>query len=78
MGDTDMTDKTGGAAITPDGIRVQKGQVWRDLDKRMRGRTVVVEWVSPDGTVARVKGAHRTKLLIRRMYRCSTGWELVK
>lgn len=66
-------------AITKDGIEVKAGQVWRDLDRRMGGRTVIVEWVSVDGKVARVKGARSTtQLSIRRMHRHSTGWELVK
>ena len=64
--------------ITKDGITVKQGQIWRDLDKRMRGRTVSVEWVSGDGTIARVKGVRSTQLLIRRMHHHSTGWELVK
>ena len=63
---------------TKDGIEVRAGQVWRDLDKRMRGRTVTVEWVSKDGTIARVKGVRSTQLSISRMHRHSTGWELVK
>ena len=66
------------SAITKDGVEVKAGQVWRDLDKRMNGRTVVVEWVSRCGTVARVKGARSTQLSISRMHRHSTGWELVK
>lgn len=65
-------------AITKEGIEVKAGQVWRDLDRRMNGRTVTVEWVSVDGTVARVKGARSTQLSINRMHRHSTGWELVK
>jgi len=62
--------------ITKEGIEVKAGQVWRDLDKRMNGRTVVVLFAR--GGVAKVKGARETELAIRRMHKHSTGWELVK
>ena len=65
-------------AVTKEGIEVKAGQKWRDLDKRMNGRIVTVEWVSVDGTIARVKGARSTQLSISRMHRHATGWELVK
>lgn len=61
--------------ITKEGIEVKAGQVWRDLDKRMKGRTVTVLFAV--GGVARVKGARTTELAISRMHRHSTGWELV-
>lgn len=61
--------------ITREGIEVKTGQVWRDLDPRMKGRKVVVLWVS-DG-YARVKGARETQLNVKRMHKHSTGWELV-
>lgn len=61
--------------ITKEGIEVKAGQVWRDLDKRMKGRTVTVIFATAG--VARVKGARTTELAIRRMHRHSTGWELV-
>lgn len=61
--------------ITKEGIEVKAGQVWRDLDKRMNGRTVTVIFATAG--VARVKGARTTELSISRMHRHSTGWELV-
>lgn len=60
---------------TKEGIEVRPGQVWRDLDKRMKGRTVTVIFATAG--VARVKGARTTELSISRMHRHSTGWELV-
>lgn len=61
--------------ITRDGIEVKAGQVWRDLDKRMNGRTVTV--VFAKFGVARVRGRRETEISIKRMHRHSTGWELV-
>lgn len=61
--------------ITKEGIEVKAGQVWRDLDKRMKGRTVTV--IFAVAGVARVKGARTTELAVKRMHRHSTGWELV-
>jgi len=61
--------------VTKEGIEVKAGQVWRDLDKRMNGRTVTVLWANHG--VARVKGARTTEIAIHRMHRHSTGWELV-
>lgn len=65
-----------GDNVTKEGVEVKSGQVWRDLDKRMKGRTVTVLFVH--GGVARVRGARETELAIRRMHKHSTGWELVK
>lgn len=62
--------------VTKEGIEVKAGQVWRDLDKRMKGRTVTVIFATAG--VARVQGARVTELTISRMHRHSTGWELVK
>ena len=65
--------------VTKEGVEVKAGQVWRDLDKRMGGRTVTV--IFAKFGVARVKGgeswSRQTELSIRRMHRHSTGWELV-
>ena len=66
-----MTDHN----ITKEGIEVMAGQVWRDLDKRMNGRTVTVLSVADD--FAMVKGARITRLSVQRMHRHSTGWKLV-
>ena len=60
---------------TREGIEVKAGQVWRDLDRRMKGRTVTVLAVAHD--FAMVKGTKITRLSVARMHRHSTGWELV-
>ena len=58
---------------------VRVGQVWRDCDKRMNGRTIVIERVQGDYAYAKVVGSSRpTRIALRRMYRHSTGWELIK
>jgi len=62
--------------VTKEGIEVKVGQVWRDLDKRMNGRTVTVLAVAHD--FAMVKGAKVSRLAIARMHRHSTGWQLVQ
>lgn len=62
-------------ATTRDGIEVKPGQVWRDLDKRMNGRTLNVLRVE-EGR-AFMDGPRKTSISIRRMHRHSTGWELV-
>lgn len=63
---------------TKDGIEVQVGQVWRDLDSRMTGRKVRVLAITE--TKARVQSISmhggKTWISIRRMHRHSTGWEL--
>lgn len=69
--------------MTPEGIRVQIGQVWRDLDPRQDGRTVkIMEIINRDPQQAKVlvrtsKGVE-SKISVRRMRRNSTGYELVK
>ena len=71
MSDTRSTNQT------REGIEVKAGQVWRDLDKRMKGRTVTVLAVAHD--FAMVKGAKKiTRLAVARMHRHSTGWELAQ
>ena len=66
--------------ITKDGIEVKVGQIWRDLDKRMDGRTRKVIEVK-DGKAV-MQSPHqptgmKTKVSIKRMHKSSTGWELV-
>lgn len=70
--------------VTKEGVLVEVGQIWRDLDKRMSGRTVKVVRLgnmSFEGSV-RIRNAaseHGTErwLAVRRMHRGSTGWMLV-
>jgi hypothetical protein len=61
--------------ITKEGIEVKVGQVWRDCDKRMNGRTRKV--VSVNDGKAQMDGPTKTSVSIRRMHKSSTGWELV-
>ncbi|OWJ93015.1 hypothetical protein B6S59_18845 [Pseudomonas sp. A46] len=67
--------------ITKEGVEVKPGQVWKDLDKRSYGRQCKVITVE-DGKAkmqhyARGKLGSKTTVSIRRMYKHSTGWELV-
>lgn len=59
---------------TKEGIVVEKGQKWRDLDKRMNGRTVVIRSVVHE--YAYYNAYPKGRLAIRRMHR--PLWELVK
>ena len=71
-------DSVGGRTRTKDGVLVEIGQVWRDLDPRQNGRTVRVIAIYPDSGKALVQGARMTTLSIKRMHRHSTGWELFR
>lgn len=68
---------------TRDGITVQIGQIWRDCDRRMSGgnRKCRVIEVEPINGKAKMQNIHgpvpATWVSVRRMYRHSTGWELV-
>lgn len=71
--------------ITKEGVTVEKDQVWRDLDKRMPGRHAKVESVSggkaimyPCTAAGHVLTNREIKVSIARMYKHSTGWELVR
>lgn len=61
--------------VTKEGIEVKPGQVWRDLDTRMYGRTRTVLAVV-DGK-AHMNGSPKTKVSISRMHKGSSGWALV-
>jgi hypothetical protein len=70
--------------ITKEGIEVEAGQVWRDLDKRLDGRCCKVRRVSfGRATMVRCTqfgrelGDRETVVAVRRMHTGSTGWELV-
>ena len=65
--------------VTKDGIRVEVGQCWQDLDKRMKNRVRQVAEVK-DGR-ARMRHPTLTQMphtwvSVRRMHRHSTGWVL--
>lgn len=67
---------------TKEGIEVSVGQIWQDLDKRMRDRkrkivAVLGERVIMDEPEADfVNSRHPTKVSVSRMHRHSTGWKL--
>ena len=69
---------------TKEGIEVQVGQVWRDLDARSgmrRGRVTHVGFGR--ATLELLDKVHAganpsTTVRVRRMHKHSTGWELVK
>lgn len=68
--------------VTKEGIEVKRGQVWRDLDKRMTGRLCRVGRV--EGGRAQMfvlvngQSGKCTFVSIKRMYKSSTGWALVQ
>lgn len=72
--------------ITKDGIEIRKGQVWRDLDKRMTSRHAKVETLRDGKAImylctaeGRIIDAMReVKISISRMHKSSTGWALVR
>ena len=61
--------------ITKEGIEVQIGQKWRDLDKRCPNRIIEVRAVA-NGRAYFGASLNR-KIRINRMHRHSTGFELV-
>jgi len=61
--------------VTREGIEVMPGQVWRDLDHRMQGRTITIIRVA-EGFAYYGSGNSR-RISIKRMHRHSTGFELV-
>jgi hypothetical protein len=67
--------------ITKEGIEVKRGQIWRDLDKRMTGRICRVGKVEGGRaqmfTLVNGQSGKFTFVAVRRMYKHSTGWELV-
>lgn len=64
-------------AVTREGIRVEIGQVWRDLDKRMNGRLINITRVDELNGLAHYKAARSGKVAIRRMHKYGQGFELV-
>lgn len=70
-------------SITKEGIRVEVGQLWRDLDVRMLGRVrqiVAVDAINGKVTMGWPDGAEcgRTRVSVRRMHKHATGWSLVR
>jgi len=73
------------ANITKDGIVVEVGQVWRDLDHRMAGRCCkVMSLYDGHAKMRRCTDAgvelvtKDTRVAVRRMHKGATGWELIK
>lgn len=60
-------------------MTVKIGQVWRDLDKRMRGRTLLVVSINETHAICSTAGGgtRRTKIRLDRFKKGSTGFELV-
>ena len=69
-----MSDKT----ITKEGVQVREGQVWKDLDKRVK-RTVKVERVDALNGIAHVVSTNgaKSKISIKRMYKHGQGFSLI-
>lgn len=70
---------------TREGIEVKVGQVWEDLDKRMKGRQVLVIRLWPGGKcdvaphrIHRDGKPRQTTISISRMHKHSTGYRLIK
>ncbi len=64
------------ANVTKEGIEVKVGQIWKDLDKRMNGRTRTV--IAIENNKAQLDGYPKRWISISRMHRSSTGWALVR
>ena len=67
--------------VTKDGVRVEVGQVWRDLDRRAK-RTVTVLEVHPEAkphAYALVRSSHgpTSRIRISRMHRHGQGFALL-
>jgi hypothetical protein len=68
--------------ITKEGIEVKRGQLWRDLDKRMTGRICRVGKIELGKaqmfTMVNGQAGKSTMVSIQRMHKHSTGWALVQ
>lgn len=62
--------------VTREGVLVEVGQTWRDLDKRSRGRMVKITRVDNYNGLAHYEQPVKNRLRIDRMHR--PYWELVK
>lgn len=67
-------DKT----VTKEGIRVEVGQVWQDLDRRMKHRTITITRVDSMNGRAYFDYPRIGSIAISRMHKHSTGFALVK
>lgn len=66
--------------VTKEGVVVKVGQIWEDLDTRMGGRRRrVVDVYHGMAVMGSVQtGSSPTKVQVKRMHKCSTGWKLVE
>jgi len=62
--------------MTKEGILVEAGQVWRDLDKRCSARKITITEVK--GGFAYYDKPRKGRISIQRMHQHSTGYALVK
>lgn len=74
MKDDDVLERT-----TKHGVVVRVGQRWRNCDYRSNGTVKTVLAVDNEYATLYVPGSSQrsSRVLIRRMYKHSTGWELV-
>lgn len=80
----DIEDKSLRAMQNKRGVEIKVGQIWMDMDKRMRGRKrKVVALLEKSGLVVMddpradfINKIHQTKVSAARMHAHSTGWML--
>lgn len=74
MKDDDVLERT-----TKNGIVVCVGQTWRECDYRSRRQVKTVLAIDGGYATLYIPGskARTSRVAIRRMYKHSTGWELV-
>lgn len=73
-------------ATTKDNIKVEPGQIWRDLDKRMTNRHCKVSSLRDGKAIMilctengrAINAMREVKNSIGRMHKSSTGWALVR
>lgn len=82
--DSASWEKNMNEIVTKDGVVVERGQVWRDLDKRRDNRYAKVDAVH-DGiavmylcTAEGINSMRAIKIAVARMHKSSTGWGLVR
>lgn len=63
--------------ITKDGVQVELGQRWRNLDKRCDGQIKTVGEIDHLNGKVRWREFPQVKCSIRRMHKHHNGWELV-
>lgn len=71
--------------VTPEGVRVEVGQVWRDLDRRSKDKPRLRVIIALDPSLEQVfmgdhpdGGGQRSWVRVNRMRKYSKGWALVE